>query len=82
MTQVSDSGISHPPPPSTRGAVAAPAPTRRPEPTASALIEQPGKQALGNEYVQTDGGALIHRVSRLCVHSLRREALNIALGRP
>ena len=31
---------------------------------------QPGKQAMGDEYVETDGGVLIHCVSDLFYHCI------------
>lgn len=57
VTQASGSGITHAPAPPR------PAPPTSSGPAARPPIMQPGKQAMGDEYVQTDAGALIHRVN-------------------
>jgi ubiquitin thioesterase OTU1 len=67
VTQASGSGITHAPLPSSAAATASPSLARASKAATGPPIEQPGKQALGDEYVETDGGALIHRVS----HPLR-----------
>jgi len=61
VTQASGAGITHAPPPPVVSPTSAPG-VNPPNVSSNVPINQPGKQALGDEYVPTDGGVLIHRV--------------------